>query len=1055
VPTRGGNPRITIQADAQPVDQAVDQAEKALGRLSQAGVRAGASLRTHIGGASVGIGSSLKNGLGGVAAIAGIGALGATIGSTLVTGIQGALDAKDLNAKLTAQLGLTAKESARLGRLAGKLYASNYGDSMEEVNGAIKSVVTDIDGMRQASSSRLKGITGDVLEVSKAFDQDLGGVTRSVGQLMRTGLAKDAQDALNIVTVGFQAGDDKAGDFLDTLNEYGTQFRKLGIDGKTATGLISQGLKAGARDSDLVADSLKEFSIRAVDGSKTTKQGFEALGLSADKMSERIAKGGAPASKGLDLVLDRLRKIKDPVKQSQTAVELFGTQAEDLGKALYALDPSRAVDGLNKVGGAARKVNTELSNTPKQQLVAFKREMEGLAVSAVQKATPALAHAATAVSTFIHGMKDGTGAGGRFAATVTGAVEKVKTAISGWVTRNRADIDSVVKAFKTVATFAKQVFQDTVLPIVKRNLSAIGPIIDGLWHTIRGIVRLISGLLSGDWSKAWSGAKEAVGGAFKAIKTEVKTYAEDAWQIIKDLGPKLVKGIVTGVENLNKALATGIFEGIKAAAKAVPGLAGDVLKGIGHAITSGISKGFGKLNPFGDGTGIGDGAGLRLPSVGGFSGGLHGANAFMRPFVSLGASMGLTQTSGKDDHSTMTTSGNVSYHALGDAVDEAGPTPAMHRYASYLYRTMGPRLRELISPWPELGIKNGRPFRYSAAILAQHSGANAHVHVAYMPTGDGIGDIKKRWVKDGGDPGAQDIAGAIAMAESGGDPNAVSPPNRDGSIDRGLWQINSVHGALSTLDRDGNTRAAISISSNGRNWRPWTTYVSGAYKRFLTTSGHAPAGTKAKTYKPGISNEPVPAFHPAASNAPDPSSLLVPSAPRTVGGISGALGPAKGGRPIKGYLPGDLIPDVPEAPDPYDTTLPIGIQSAAALARLTKGTDDDMAADQGAVDFFSGKLNAAIAGGDQQGIVVFANALADATEALNGLKDEIAQANALQQQRDEIQKTIADNGTKILALGNRTGDLQAQFAAWLSGSIGGRVGLGFQAAGVPGSVARY
>jgi hypothetical protein len=387
VPTRGGNPRITIQADAQPVDQAVNQAEKSLGRLSQAGVRAGASLRTHIGGASVGIGSSLKSGLGGVAAIAGIGALGATIGSTLVTGIQGSLDAKDLNAKLTAQLGLTAKESARLGRIAGKLYASNYGDSMEEVNAAIKSVVTDIDGMRKASSSRLKGITGDVIEVSKAFDQDLGGVTRSVGQLMRTGLAKDAQDALNIVTVGFQAGDDKAGDFLDTLNEYGTQFRKLGIDGKTATGLISQGLKAGARDSRLVADAIKEFSIRAVDGSKTTSAGFKALGLDAAKMSEQIGKGGAPAARA-STVLDRLRAIKDPVKQSQAAVELFGTQAEDLGKALYALDPSRAVDGLNKVGGAARKVNTELGSTPKQQLVAFKREMEGLAVSASCRRPP-------------------------------------------------------------------------------------------------------------------------------------------------------------------------------------------------------------------------------------------------------------------------------------------------------------------------------------------------------------------------------------------------------------------------------------------------------------------------------------------------------------------------------------------------------------------------------------------------------------------------------------------------------------------------------------------
>jgi hypothetical protein len=518
----------------------------------------------------------------------------------------------------------------------------------------------------------------------------------------------------------------------------------------------------------------------------------------------------------------------------------------------------------------------------------------------------------------------------------------------------------------------------------------------------------------------------------------------------------------------------------------------------------------------------------------------------MRPFVSLGASMGLTQTSGKDDHSTMTTSGNVSYHALGDAVDEAGPTPAMHRYASYLYRTMGPRLRELISPWPELGIKNGRPFRYSAAILAQHSGANAHVHVAYMPTGDGIGDIKKRWVKDGGDPGAQDIAGAIAMAESGGDPNAVSPPNRDGSIDRGLWQINSVHGALSTLDRDGNTRAAISISSNGRNWRPWTTYVSGAYKRFLTTSGETYTPGKGSSSSKSSSANTFKSASGTATGSPGRPNVASGTGSLTGGAgqhtAAGLLGPRDAANTYTGgidaaeyqrTLAGDdpkrllnaiakeitlkssrlqkvrkalkrrltaatrsrlqqeatqlagelrdlrdlaanlgtsinsgvthvdtstgLAPetDAANAPDPYDTTLPVGVQSAAALARLTPGTGDDLAADQSAVDYFAGKLGAATAAGDQQGIAVFANALADVKGSIDSLTDSMTQANALQQQRDADNAEIIANQTKLLALGNRTGDLQAQFAAWLSGSIGGRVGLGFQAAGVPGSVARY
>jgi hypothetical protein len=57
----------------------------------------------------------------------------------------------------------------------------------------------------------------------------------------------------------------------------------------------------------------------------------------------------------------------------------------------------------------------------------------------------------------------------------------------------------------------------------------------------------------------------------------------------------------------------------------------------------------------------------------------------MAPFAAMGAKFGLGVTSGKDDHSTMTSSGNVSYHSLGEAIDEAGPMAGMHAYASFLF----------------------------------------------------------------------------------------------------------------------------------------------------------------------------------------------------------------------------------------------------------------------------------------------------------------------------------------------------------------------------------
>lgn len=82
--------------------------------------------------------------------------------------------------------------------------------------------------------------------------------------------------------------------------------------------------------------------------------------------------------------------------------------------------------------------------------------------------------------------------------------------------------------------------------------------------------------------------------------------------------------------------------------------------------------------------------------------------------------------------------------------------------------------------------------------------------------------IAQLWVQAGGNPSQALMAAAIALAESGGRPDA-SNTNPNGTVDRGLFQINSVHGSLSTFDLMANVRAAISISKNGSDWRPWCT----------------------------------------------------------------------------------------------------------------------------------------------------------------------------------------------------------------------------------------
>ncbi|MCR8576463.1 phage tail tape measure protein [Streptomyces sp. Isolate_219] len=338
-------------------------------------------------------GDKLKAGLAGAAVAA---------GALLVKGLGDAIDQANVTSKLQAQLGATGKDAGKYGKIAGKLYSSGVSETFQDAADAIKSVMQSGIAPPGATNAQLQEIATKASDVATVFGQDLGGVTNAVSQMMRTGLAKNSTEAFDIITAGFQSGANKADDLLDTVNEYGTQFRKAGLTGQAAMGLINQAIQGGARDADIAADAIKEFSIRAVDGSDTTVEGFKALGLNADTMAAKFAKGGKNAAGALDTTLDRLRSMKDPVKQSATAVALFGTQAEDLGQALFKMDPSRAAKGLGDFGGKAKQLGKTIRSGPAHELSTFARSVQQNLVEVLGKyVVPALVKVGGALNTYV------------------------------------------------------------------------------------------------------------------------------------------------------------------------------------------------------------------------------------------------------------------------------------------------------------------------------------------------------------------------------------------------------------------------------------------------------------------------------------------------------------------------------------------------------------------------------------------------------------------------------------------------------------------------------
>lgn len=308
--------------------------------------------------------------------LAGAAIAGAAAGALLVAGITEAMEQANITATLKGQLGATSADAARYGKIAGELYAKGITEDVQSAADAIRAVISGGLAPPDATNKQLKAIAAQMSDVATTFGTDMGLQSQAVSALLKNGLAPSAKSALDIVTVGFQKLGPNAEDILETFQEYPVQLRKLGLDAKTSLGLFQQGLKGGARDTDIIADGFKEFSIRAIDMSESSQDAYKLLRLDAEQMSAQIAKGGTHASSGLQTVLDKLRAMKDPVKQNAAAVGLFGTQAEDMGAALFKLDPSTAVKGLGSVSGAAKQLGKDLHSGPAHELEVFVRGLK-------------------------------------------------------------------------------------------------------------------------------------------------------------------------------------------------------------------------------------------------------------------------------------------------------------------------------------------------------------------------------------------------------------------------------------------------------------------------------------------------------------------------------------------------------------------------------------------------------------------------------------------------------------------------------------------------------
>ena len=502
----------------------------------------------------------------GTAKVIGAGMLAAATGAVTATGmaIKGATDMDQAMNQFVASTGKSTEETERYQKVLEGIYKNNYGESFEDIGQAMAEVTKQMGDMDDAA---LQEVTESAYALRDTFDYDIPESTRAAKAMMDN-FGVSGEEAMSLIAAGAQNGLDYSGELLDSISEYSVQFGKLGLSADDMFSIFQKGAESGAFNLDKVGDAVKEFSIRAIDGSETTKAGFEALGLNADETAKKFAAGGDTAREAFKEVVKGLSEMEDPLEQNTAGVNLFGTMWEDLGpEAVAAL--AEISDGAYDTADAMGQIKEVKYDDLGSMLEGLKRSLELLLIPLGEQMIPILTELIESILPVIQEMlpplMDSA------AAMITQLAPLIDTLLPGIMECVNGLIPPLMNIISAILPLLVEILQE-ILPEIAQMIEAIAPLINLLLQMLIPVLQLTLSVF-----------KEV----FSGIVDYVTKYTQNLTTIFSNL-IAFVKNVFTGnwraawanIKNIFVAVADSLGLVFKAPINALIDLINGFLKGL-------------------------------------------------------------------------------------------------------------------------------------------------------------------------------------------------------------------------------------------------------------------------------------------------------------------------------------------------------------------------------------------------------------------------------------------------------------------------------------------
>lgn len=460
------------------------------------------------------VGELAKGFTGAQAAAIGAGAAVAGVG---VLAVGTANDIGSAMNQLQASTGITTEETEKYRQVMEDIYNNNYGDSFGDIGDALSQIRQQMGPVVESwDPSVLQRVTESAFALRDTFGYDVTESVRAANTMMEQ-FCIDADQAFDLITTGAQNGLDYSGELIDSINEYSVQFAKMGLEADDMFSIFQAGAESGAFNLDKVGDAVKEMSIRVVDGSDTTREGFELLGLNADEMAQKFAAGGDSAKEAFNQTIDALAAMEDPLAQNQAGVDLMGTMWEDLGAdAVTAL--SDIQDSSYETSDAMEQIKDVKYDDLSSQFETLKRNVETALIPIGESLMPLLLdlgeNILPLVTDVLAPLLD------LFSQLLSPIVSLIGTALTPLIEVFTLLINTAIQPLIAVV-------QNFLVPIFTSALNGlagtVSSVIGNITAIFRNIIDFIKNVFTGNWSAAWQNIVDifenivsAIGSIFKA-----------------------------------------------------------------------------------------------------------------------------------------------------------------------------------------------------------------------------------------------------------------------------------------------------------------------------------------------------------------------------------------------------------------------------------------------------------------------------------------------------------------------------------------------------------